>query len=273
MLSISSLIIYPVKSLGGINLTLARVTDRGLEHDRRWMLINKENRFLSQRELPEMALLKPAITPNGISVTYTKTHEQYLIPFKPLSNELVQVTVWDDTCTAQYVSTEADAWFSRILNLDCRLVYMPDDTLRTVDPRYAPEDKVTSFSDAYPFLLIGQSSLDDLSNRAGENIPMNRFRPNLVFTGGEAYLEDELAHFTIGDIHFYGVKLCARCPVPGIDQATAARVKEPLKTLANYRRLRNKVWLGQNLIHNGTGILNIGDELTVLEVKEAAVFD
>lgn len=273
MLKISDLIIYPVKSLGGISLNTATVTDRGLEHDRRWMLINTQNRFLSQRELPQMALLKTSITADGISVIYAKNNHSYLIPFQPLTNNYIAVTIWDDTCTAQLVSPEADVWFSNILGIDCRLVYMPDDTHRPVDPKYAPEDKVTSFSDAYPFLLIGEASLNDLSQRAGEPIPMDRFRPNLVFTGGEAYAEDTLAHFTINSIHFYGVKLCARCPVPGIDQATAISGKQPLKTMAGYRRRNKNVWFGQNLIHTGDGVLKVGDNIEVISVKDAAVFD
>ena len=273
MLKVSALYIYPVKSLGGIAVNNAKVTDRGLEYDRRWMLIDADNRFLSQRELPKMALLKTGITANGISITDTATGSQFLIPFKPLTDTLLQVTVWDDTCTAQLVSPIADEWFSQALAKPCRLVYMPNDSLRPVDPRYAAEDKLTSFSDAYPFLLISQASIDDLSERAATPIPIDRFRPNIVYTGGNAYSEDELAHFTLNGIDLYGVKLCARCPVPGIDQQTAQRVKEPLKTLNSYRRMRNKVWLGQNLIHQGEGIINVGDVINVVKLKEPAVFD
>jgi uncharacterized protein YcbX len=273
MLQLSGLYIYPVKSLAGIAVRSAKVTDRGLEHDRRWMLVDANNRFISQREAPKMALLHPSITADGIHITDTVNLQQYLIPFKPISNQLTTATVWDDTCTAQYVSPDADAWFTKAIGIDCRLVYMPDESLRGVDPDYAPDDKVTSFADAYPFLLISQASMDDLSERTGEAISVNRFRPNLVFTGGTPYIEDEMARFRIDDIDFYGVKICARCPIPGIDQETALRVKEPLKTLNSYRRLRNKVWLGQNLIHTGAGTISVGDTITILEMKDAAVFD
>lgn len=273
ILQLSGLFIYPIKSLGGIAVRYARVTDRGLEHDRRWMLIDVNNRFISQREAPQMALLRPSLTASGLSVTYLPNDATLLIPYRPASTEFTEVTVWDDTCRAQYVSADADAWFSQILEMPCRLVYMPDDTRRTVDPNYADGNKITSFSDAYPFLIIGEASLDDLSKRVGQTIPINRFRPNLVFSGGDAYAEDELAHFTISEIHFYGVKLCARCPIPGIDQETALIGKEPLKTMAAYRRNANKVWLGQNLIHSGDGVLHVGDAIQVLETKPVAVFD
>jgi uncharacterized protein YcbX len=273
MLQISALYIYPIKSLGGIALTTAKVTDRGLEHDRRWMLVDQNNRFISQREYPEMALLRPAIMADGLLVTNLTDHSTLLIPYQPLTNEFAEVTVWGDTMTGQFVDAATDAWFSSALDKPCRLVYMPDNILRPVDPNYAPEDKITSFSDAYPFLVISQASLDDLSARTGQQIPMDRFRPNIVFTGGKPYMEDEIAHFTVGDINFYGVKICARCPIPGIDQNTAQRVKEPLKTMAGYRRKNNKVYMGQNLIHNGEGSIQVGDVITVMDRKPAVVFE
>lgn len=273
MLQLSGLYIYPIKSMGGISLTNAQVTDRGLQYDRRWMLVDANNRFISQREFVQIALLKPALTDAGLLVIYQPSGEEILIPFQPQTNEYADVTVWDDTCSGQFVSTAADEWFSRVLGVNCRLVYMPDNSLRPVDPQYATADKITSFSDAYPFLIIGEASMADLSDRAGEEIPVNRFRPNLVFSGGDAYIEDKMTHFIINGIHFYGVKLCARCPIPGINQETAQRVKEPLKALNSYRRKNNKVWMGQNLIHEGSGVLTLGDMIEVVATKEAAAFD
>lgn len=273
MLQLSGLFIYPVKSLGGIAVNEAVVTQRGLEHDRRWMLIDAGKRFLSQRELPQMALFKVAIGQTGLNVTYTPTKAGLHVPFQPLTNRFTEVSVWDDVCTGQYVSPEADHWFSNLLGIPCSLVYMPDDTHRAVDLKYAPEGHITSFADAYPFLMISQASLDDLSGRIGCAVPINRFRPNIVYTGGQPYFEDKLARFTINSIDFYGVKLCARCPVPGIDQDTAIRGKEPIKTLASYRRRQNKIYFGQNLIHRGTGILRVGDNIARVQTKEAAIFD
>ena len=273
MLQVSALYVYPIKSLGGIAVKEALLTERGLQYDRRWMLIDSDNRFLSQREIARMALFKVAITGNGLSVTYSPTNSSLQIPFQPLHTQLFEVTVWEDTCLAQRVSAEADTWFSNILGMPCKLVYMPDDTLRQVDPNYAGEGMVTSFADAFPLMMISQASLDDLSAKVGAPIPMNRFRPNLVYTGGQPYSEDELASFSINNINFYGVKLCARCPIPGIDQDTAVGGKEPIKTLSSYRRRQNKIYFGQNLIHEGTGILRVGDALEILEVKDAVAFD
>jgi uncharacterized protein YcbX len=263
MLTISELYIYPIKSLGGISLTQAEVTDRGFKYDRRWMLVDEQSRFLTQREHPQMALLKVAIKSDGLLVTH-QTKGSVTIPFEQYNQTKQEVVIWDDTCPAVYVSNELDAWFSDALGIKCRLIYMPDDTRRQVDQRYAPEGMITSFADAYPFLLIGQTSLDDLNNRLAEPLPINRFRPNIVFTGGEPFEEDLMNHMHLAGINFYGAKLCARCVLTTINQQTAVKAKEPLKTLATYRLRDKKILFGQNLIHQGTGILSIGDTIDVL---------
>lgn len=268
MLRVSQLYIYPVKSLGGIALNKATITDRGFQYDRRWMLVDLHNVFISQREVHQMALLKLKITESGIRVGHSIKNEYYTIPFEPLKNEFAEVTIWDDTCKGQFVTDQADEWFSKMLKIQCRLVYMPDDSHRITDQRYTAENSMTSFSDAYPFLMIGQSSLDDLNSRLKESLPMSRFRPNIVFTGGAAYEEDTMHTFTIGNSIFYGVKLCARCVMTTIDQETAVKGKEPLKTLARYRFKNNKIMFGQNLAHKGIGEIRIGDQLQVLKLND-----
>ena len=261
MLRISQLYIYPIKSLGGIAIDTALVTDRGLQYDRRWLLIDENNIQLTQREHPAMALLQPAITPGGLVVTHRPTDTRLTIPFQPATSSFTEVRCWDDTVRAQFVDPAADSWFSDILKTDCRLVFMPEDAKRQTDLQYTPDGHITSFADAYPFLLIGEASLDELNSRLDQSIPMNRFRPNIVFTGGTPFLEDQLHEFTIAGIRFNGVKLCARCVMTTIDQQTAQKGKEPLRTLARYRSQGNKILFGQNLIHHDLGRLTIGDEL------------
>lgn len=264
MLRVSQLIIYPIKSLGGIALSTAQLTDRGLQHDRRWMLIDENNRFLSQREHAQLALFKLEVLTDTLKVTYTTDGSAINIPFVPLKDELLNVTIWDDTCAGQLVSDAVDAWFTVKLGSPTRLVYMPDETHRATDPRYTTPGTIASFADAYPALLIGQQSLNDLNSRLAEPLPMNRFRPNIVFEGGEPYSEDLMNHIQINGIDMYGVKLCARCVMTTIDQETIAKSKEPLKTLAGYRRKGAKILFGQNLAFNATDVLNVGDEITVL---------
>jgi len=261
MLTISQLFIYPVKSLGGIALDKAAVTDRGLQYDRRWMLIDENNRFLTQREHPVMALFKLSLQPDGIGVNFKG--DTATIPFQPQTNITEEVTIWDDTCRATRVSAALDSWFSERMEMPARLVFMTEDSLRKVDTTYASHDEIVSFADGYPFLLIGQASLDELNGRLEDKLPMNRFRPNIVFTGGTPFQEDNMQHFTIGDIDFYGVKPCARCVMTTIDQQTAVKGHEPLRTLSRYRLTNKKVMFGQNLLHKGEGVIQTGDVLTM----------
>lgn len=268
MPEVSELFIYPIKSLGGIPVLSASVTDRGFEFDRRWMLVDSNNCFLSQRECPQMALLQVVLSDAGLIVQHKISKEASAnIPVSMESKETVTVKVWSDWCDALFVSHELDEWFSDMLSLHCRLVHMPDSSKRRVDTQYSFNQEITSFSDAYPFLIIGQSSLDDLNARLQQPLPMNRFRPNIVFTGGQPFQEDIMERFSINDIEFFGVKKCARCIIPTINQDSGIKSKEPLKTLAAYRQLENKIYFGQNLLHRGEGKITVGDQITIHQLK------
>lgn len=270
MLSISHLYVYPIKSLGGIELSSARLTDRGIEHDRRWMLVDENNRFLTQREFSKMALLRTAIHANELTV-YEKGNEvdKISVNLYPTGNGTVNVQVWDDVCEAIVMSNEINEWFTQKLSMSCKLVYMPDVSKRKVDTEYAFNHEITGFSDAFPGLMIGQASLDDLNSRLEKPVPMNRFRPNIVFTGGTAFEEDTMKEFHINGTTFYAVKPCARCVVTTTDQETGITAKEPLKTLSTYRTGNNKVYFGQNILYKNEGMIKVGDELKVVETKEA----
>lgn len=252
--------------MAGIAMNKAMVTDRGFQYDRRWMLVDENNLFISQREVAELALMQVEIVDDGLKITYQPKAYSVIVPFQAQTDEFVDVIIWEDTCLGQFVGKEIDDWFGRMLGIACRLVYMPDNSHRLTDSRYTPEGYITSYADAYPFLLIGQASLDNLNSKLKDALPMDRFRPNIVFTGGEPFAEDLMHTITIGDITFHGVKLCARCPIPTIDQQTLHRGKEPLKTLARYRFKNNKILFGQNLIHGGSGYISIGDRLNVIQL-------
>ena len=266
MLQVSELFIYPIKSLGGIPVSDAVVTDRGLQYDRRWMLVDSNNEFMTQREFAEMALLQTEISQGGLKVYHKKSEASLFIPLEPIGGT-ISVQVWSDRCKAVVVDQKVNSWFSDVLGKNCSLVYMPGTTKRRVDGRYAFNKEVTNFSDGYPFMTIGQSSLDDLNSRLEEKLPINRFRPNIVFTGGVAFEEDTWAHFTINDINFFGVKLCSRCVITTINQDTIKKSKEPLKTLATYRQKNHKIYFGQNLLHHGEGMIHVGDEIKLVERK------
>lgn len=270
MLSISHLYVYPIKSLGGFEISSAKLTDRGFEHDLRWMLVDEQHQFLTQRDFPQMALLRTAIQANELTV-YEKGNEMDKIHVNlyPTGSNMIRVQVWDDMCEAIELSDEVDQWFSQKLNRVCKLVYMPDDSKRKVDADYAKADELTGFSDAFPVLMIGQASLDDLNSRLETPVPMNRFRPNIVFTGGSPFEEDTMKHFQINGIDLYAVKPCARCVVTTTDQETGIIAKEPLKTLSTYRTGNNKVYFGQNILYRNEGMIKVGDELKVVQTKAA----
>ncbi|MVN91549.1 MOSC domain-containing protein [Mucilaginibacter aquatilis] len=273
MAHISQLYIYPIKSLGGIALQQSNVTSRGLEFDRRWMLIDDRLQFLSQRKYPQMCLFDVALKVNGLQVTHKPSGESIMIPYLPQTTEEVNLQVWDDLCSGTYVCEEGDAWFTKHLEIKCRLVYMADSQTRQVDERYASPEHMTSFADGYPMLLVSEASLKDLNGRLSEKIDINRFRPNIVITDTGAYYEDILQHFSVDQVNFYGVKPCARCVMINVDPSTAITGPEPLKTLASYRKVNKKVMFGQNLIHNGTGVIKVGDEIFEHEVGEGLIFE
>jgi len=263
-LQLTQLFIYPIKSLRGIALQQAYMSNRGLEHDREWMLIDQEGTFISQRKYPQLALLQTSITATTLTVQHKRNPKQS-ISFSIVEqlDSPIAVNVWDDYCTGLEVSSEVSKWFSVHLQMDVKLIKMPPTEKRKVDPRYALYEETVGFADGYPSLIIGQSSLDLLNEKLAKPIGMDRFRPNLVFTGGHAHLEDEIVEFSIGEVQFYSAKPCSRCVMITVDQQTGEKSQEPLKTLASYRSFGQKILFGQNIMHTNLGLLRLGDELKI----------
>jgi MOSC domain-containing protein len=264
MYTLSEINIYPIKSLGGISLQSSKVEERGLKYDRRWVLVDETNTFITQRKFPGMALIKVSIGSDGLKLKHkTKNAEPHFIPFEFEHKEKSEVVIWDDTVRGEFYNSEIDDWFSNLLDLKCRLVKMPESTRREVNKKYV-KNKIVSFADGYPFLIIGQASLDDLNSRLEDPIPMNRFRPNFVFTGGKPYEEESWNNFKLGEVEFRGVKPSIRCVVTTIDQETAELAHEPLKTLAKYKRVEGGVIFGMNVICDGLGVVSVGDKIRKL---------
>jgi len=265
---LSEINIYPIKSLGGISLQEAKLEERGLQYDRRWMLVDEEGIFITQRKHFELALLQVSIADGKLKVFHKKSPEQSIsFSLDEDTGEQISVVIWNDTATALEVNVQVSDWFSDFLKFKVKLVKMPLTEKRLVDPRYALNDEVVSFADGYPCLLIGQSSLDGLNERLSNPILMDRFRPNFVFTGGEPHVEDSFKDFYIGEVLFSAVKPCARCVLITIDQQTGEKGQEPLRTLASYRTAGKKIMFGQNLLHQQTGVISVGDELKVMRWK------
>jgi uncharacterized protein YcbX len=238
--------------------------EKGLQFDRRWMLVDENNLFMTQRNFPKMALIKlqPVHTPaEGFSVS--NRENSIFLPLGTFGTTVVKTKVWEDDVTTLEVSAGHSQWFSEQLGVSCRLVAFEEKSPRPVDARFALHHEQVSLADAYPLLIIGRASLDDLNGRLKNPVPMNRFRPNLIFTGGEAYEEDGWNKFTVGKNRFAGVKPCSRCITTTINQETGEKGVEPLATLAGYRKKENKIYFGQNVIAIDKNEIHEGDEIIV----------
>jgi uncharacterized protein len=270
---ISGLFVYPVKGLRGCSTPAAEVDGLGLVGDRRFMVIDPSGKFLSQRTLPRMALIATALDATTLTLSVAG-HGQVVVSRTPEPQvPLRSVSVWkSEGLLAEDCGDAAATWLSAALQAPCRLVRIGPKFLRPILKAVAgPGDRV-HFGDAYPFLIISESTLADLNDRLvaqGETaVPMNRFRPNLVVRGCPAFAEDDWTRFRIGDVTFHAAGPCARCMVPTIDQDSAEGGREPMRTLASYRRDARdpgNVNFGQNLIHETKrGTLRVGDAVEML---------
>ena len=257
-MQLSEIWCYPVKSCAGITLERARVGLRGIHLDRHWMLVNQDGRFVSQRQSPRMALIRPRFVEGGlrmeapgISALDIGEHEH--------GGRTVSVQVWQDRCTAMEVGEAANAWFSSFLGQAVRLVFLPPGERRAVDQAYASSSDEVGFADGFPFLLIGRASLDDLARRMDCAVDMRRFRPNLVITGSAPYAEDAWSRLRVGKLSFRVVKPCSRCAVTTVNPDLGERDLDTLGALRTYRQRDNKVYFGQNLIHDAEGEIVAGD--------------
>lgn len=265
-LLVQDIFIYPIKSLGGIRLAEADVEERGFRYDRRWMLVDKEGVFVTQRLHPQLALLGVNLTERGLDVFHKlEPANRIEIPFDLAMGPDLLVTIWDDQVMAKTVATHLNSWFSDFLGFDVSLVVLPETSHRKMDPRYAVQGESVSFADGMPYLIIGQESLNELNSRLEFPVSMDRFRPNLVFSGGSSFLEDQLRKIKIGNLPFQIVKPCARCVLITVDQQTGKQGKEPLKTLSSYRSVNNKVYFGQNVVALSVGKIRIGDPIQIQE--------
>lgn len=260
---VSALHCYPIKSCGGIPLDVAAVDDRGIRNDREFMVVGETGRFLSQRELPRMALIRPELRDGRLTLQAPGVPPVSLLCAE--DGPRAEVTVHDVACTGIDQGDVAARWLGEFIGTPCRLMRMPRDFVRPVDPHYATRrDDQVGFADLAPFLLLSEASLADLNARLPTPLGMHRFRPNIVVSGCEPYAEDSWKRIRIGDVVFTAMTRCRRCVITTIDPATAERGLEPLRTLATYRRDGTKVAFGQYLAHDGTGTLELGDRVEVL---------
>ena len=293
--TVTRLRVHPVKGAQGCDVDRMTFDAMGPRHDRRWMVVRPNGDFISQRQTPLLATVRPTVSDEALTLA-AKGAGSVRVPLAapaskgaggdpaadgaardadhgagatraggPLrAGERIAVRVWDSRLETSAPSPDADAWLSELLGGPCRLAHIADTDIRHADPEYAQGQRV-SFADGYPLLVVGQGSVDELARRVGRPIPVERFRPNVVFEGAPPHDEDFWRAFSIGSARFRGVKLCARCKVTTLDQGTGERDPngEPLRTLASYRRIESYVYFGLNTVHEGREPIRVGDPVSV----------
>ncbi len=260
-LTLQALYIYPIKSCAGIALESAELVDTGFKYDRHWMLVDENGQFLSQRQLPQMATIHTRLTDTTLIVSHADMPDLN-VALAQHGEDNLAVQIWGDRCQARRVSQQASDWFSRLLDRPCELVFLPQSEPRQVDTHYAESGQIVGFADGFPLLVMTLESAGMLSEKLGETISIERFRPNIVIAGAPAHAEDGWASIQIGDIKIDLAKPCSRCVIPSIDPKNARKHPELLKTLASYRRRDGKVYVGQNGLHRSNGRLSVGDSVS-----------
>lgn len=263
MLKVKSLYLYPVKSFAGSAVSSFEVGPRGPKWDRNWMIVDKENKFLTQREFPKMS----QVTAQLVDDARVELHAPGLDFMdygvdEGSDTESFKVKVWDSTCEAQEVEPEVSEWVSEFLKKPVKLVRMKDDFSRTINDEYGKGE--TSFTDGFPFLVMSTQSLDLLNSKLGKALSVSRFRPNIFVTADEPHEEDTWNTIQIGSVQLRGVKLCTRCKIVTIQPLTGEFGDEPLKTLKEYRMTDKGIVFGKNFVHQSQGEIRTGMSIEII---------
>jgi uncharacterized protein YcbX len=265
--TLASIHIYPLKSCAPLPLDAASVQRRGIAHDRRWLVVDADNRFITARQYPRLTLIRATADDKGLHLAAPEM-PTLRVDIPDANTSRLAITIWDDRVAPLPADARANVWISEFLGQPCSIAYMDDACVRATDPDWSTPGDEVSFADGYPLLLISQAAVDHLNERLHTRVPALRFRPNLLIEGTEPHAEDEWQRIRIGGIEFDVVKPCIRCVFTTVDFFTGAfdPSGEPLRTLIKYRRTPKGVAFGQNLIPRGEGVLRTGDPVTVLQM-------
>lgn len=268
MKTISSIHIYPVKSLGGFSVTSAIVTPKGLQYDRNWMCIDADGKFMTQRTLPQMSQILTAIKEGKLLLTHKGTQEQISIDIEEKYGTTIASKVWSNDCEVERVEGLVNDFLSEHIGQKCQLVYFPKENIRTKKIETGIEKNLVSLADKSPILLTNELSLQEFNTHLDTPITMEHFRPNIVYQGNTAWEEDDFKVFQIGKTRFRPVEICGRCILINVNPATGQSSKAPLKTLATYRKspLDNQVKFGLRcaISNKERTVIKVGQELSTV---------
>ena len=264
-MQLSALYIHPLKSAAALALEAVDTDPRGPQDDRRWMLVDENGRFITGRQVGELVRLQVRPTADGIVLGWQGESRAVAAPAGEHGRR--RVTVWSNEVDAALADPADSAWLAQRLGRPLQLVHMDAAAQRWANPEIAGAEVAVSFADAYPWLLIGQGSLDALNTKLAQPVPMHAFRPNLVVRGAAPHAEDSWRRVRIGSVEFRVVKPCTRCVFTTVDPTSGERRAdgEPLATLKGYRRSESGITFGMNLVADGRGTLRVGDAVEVLD--------
>ena len=240
--NIESLFIYPIKSLGHVELKSVIVNNSGLQLDREWMLTDLNGNFITQREFPILNLIQvKSISENGISLIYNnkETSFTWLSQFE----SAIKTKIWDSYCLGTKESNEISDYFSEILGTNVLLVRMVKDS-RIKSNQMMPYKTKLNFVDGYPIHVINKESVTDLSNKIGYKVEPLQFRPNIIIADLPPFKEDYISKIYASEKEFYFAKKCVRCIMTTLKPNNSNFQKEPLKTLSKYRKNKNNIEFG-----------------------------
>ena len=264
-MQVTEIAIYPIKSTRQITLQEAKVSATGFAHDRSWVLADLDGHFITQRNYPQLVRVTATPVAGGLLLQAPDKVDCFIAEPQTASEKTARVSVWKDDCEALDAGEDAAQWFSGFLNIPCRLYFQPPSAVRQVDSRYARAGDRTGFADGFPFLLTSEGSLADLNHRLATPLSMARFRPNIVIDNDVAFAEDHWQVIQIGKVRFRVVKSCTRCVMTTVNPDTGVKEgKEPLTTLAGYRKTEKGIIFGRNLIHDHMGTIRVGDKVEVI---------
>jgi uncharacterized protein YcbX len=266
---VAALFTYPIKSCYRVEARAVTVEPWGFKGDRRWIVVDADDhKQLTQREVPDLGRIVPGQTPGGLQLRAARFGE--LDVPAPTGGPLVEVEVWHDRVLGLPAGPEADAFVSKVIGREARLVYLDDPTRRPVDPKFGVDGETVSFADGFPVLLANAASLaavnDWLAEEQEEPVEITRFRPNLVVDGAPPWAEDGWLgrRLQVGEVVFRAVKPCDRCVLTTIDPETGEKGRQPLRTLGQHRRFPEGLLFGTNLIPDQLGTIQVGDPVNVL---------